>query len=236
MAKNKPYKIPNRIARCVLTDLSAIFFIVILGIIFGLILHTPIVVPVLSLLVAELLLIAHPISTLNHENHQKSSRHHRYVRLEIIKFGLWAAVCVQLSFFTFFWYHALSPSYVDTSNPLFIHASTIALVVFVICQNLNILLVRADDHKRVGTNHLWSNHRLLVAYGVSFFILLNLIYNPLLQPILNTAPIGLVEWVVVIFGVSIYIGGRRLQRYTRLHTRQVLIKLHLEDNHKRIVK
>lgn len=184
--------------------------------------------PIVMLLAMELLSQAYPISTLDHERHQKSTRHHKHVKIEIIGYGIWAAIVTYMSYLLFFGYHVMSPTYIDTSSELYAQAGTVALITLALCQGLNILFTRADDHQHIGTEHLWKNQKLLRAYGVSLFLLLNAVYNPLLQSLIGTANIGFVEWIAAIFCAGIYVGGRRLQRYTRLHTRHALINLHRE--------
>lgn len=219
---------PSRIARCVYADLSAIVAMVVLGVIISMTLHIPPAMPIVLLLAAEVLSQALPVSTLKHEWHEKSKRHHKHVKLEAVAFGVWAAIVVFASYLLFFGYHVLSPVFIDTSSELYAQATTVALITFAFCQGLNILFTRADDHEHIGTEFLWKNQKLLQAYGVSFFLLLNVIYNPLFQSLLGTASIGFVDWMTAAFCAAIYVGGRRLQRYTRLHTRHSLIKLHHE--------
>ncbi len=219
---------PSRIARCVLTDLSAMVAMVILGLVISATLHIPAAMPIIMLLAVELLSQAFPISTLNHERHKKSSRHHRHVKFEIIGFGIWAAIVTYASYLLFFGYHVISPVYVDTPSELYAQAATTALITLAFCQVLNILFTRADDHEHLGTEHLWKNQKLLRAFGVSLFLLLNAVYNPLFHAALGTENIGFVEWIAAIFCAGLYVGGRRLQRYTRLHTRHALIKLDRE--------
>lgn len=219
---------PSRIARCVLTDLSAIVFVVILGLIISSVWHVPMPMPIVFLLAMEVFSQALPVSTLKHEWHEKSKRHHRHVRLEIVGFGIWAAIATYISFLLYFGYHVISPVYIDTSSELYAQAATVALITLAFCQALNILFTRADDHEHIGTNFLWKNQKLMRAYGISLFLLLNIVYNPVFHTIIGTTNIGFVEWMAAFFCTGIYVGGRRLQRYTRLHTRHALIKLHHE--------
>lgn len=208
---------------------------VVLGLLISLLLHIPLAMPIILLLAMEVLSQAFPLSTLKHEWHEKSKRHHKHIKLEIIGFGVWAAIATYASYLLFFAYNVLSPVFIDTSSQLYAQATTVALITLALCQALNILFTRGDDHKRLGTNHLWKNQKLLRAYGVSAFLLLNAVYNPLFQAMLGTAALSFVDWVAAIFGAGLYVGGRRLQRYTRLHTRHALIKLHHElpmDTHR----
>lgn len=219
---------PSRIARCVLTDLSVIVSMLVLGLIISSVWHIPLAMPIILLLAMEVLSQAYPISTLNHERHKKSERHHRHVKFEIIGFGIWAAIVTYASYLLFFGYHVLSPTYIDTSSSFYAQATTVALITLAFCQALNILFTRADDHEHIGTDFLWKNQKLLRAYGVSLFLLLNAVYNPWFHSLLGTANLGFVEWIAAIFCAGLYVGGRRLQRYTRLHTRHALIKLDRE--------
>jgi hypothetical protein len=87
---------------------------------------------------------------------------------------------------------------------------------------------RADVHDKFFTKYLWSNPRLLIALGVSLFLIGNVIYNPIVGPYFSSAPLDLMDWASAIMFAGLYMVIRLLQRHTRKHTRKAVVKLHKE--------
>lgn len=219
---------PNRVARCVLTDLVALITVLIISVLVAQKFHIPAAILVIQLFAVELLSQSLPISKLRHDKSKPKARNHVHVKIEILAFGILAAVITYLSYLLFFGYHTLSPEYIDTSNLLYRQATTVALVTLAFCQAINVFFVRADHHKQILSDYLLSNKQLVVAYGWSLFLIIVLVYIPWLQSIFHTTAIGVREWAAVILCAGLYGTFRRLQRYTKKHTRHEVIKLHRE--------
>jgi len=230
MASRTPNTTPNKIARCILTDFSAALSVLLISLLVTYIWHIPAAILLIQILAVELFLQTLPISTLQHDKVKKKPRHHMHVKVELVAFGIWAGLISYGSYLLFFGYHVISPVYIDTNNSLYVQATTLALVTFALCQAVNILFVRADEHLHMGTKFLWENKKLLRAFAMSGFLLLNLVYNPLLHSLLGTAPLSLLEWIVALFCTTIYIGGRRLQRHSRQFSRHAVRELHLKHD------
>lgn len=224
---------PTKIARCVLTDLTAFATVLLISLYGAHVLHIPAAILIVQLLALELVSQIFPISTLIHDQDKPKKRPTRYIKLEIVTFGLLAGMITYASYLLFFGYHVISPAYIDTGNPLYQQATTVAFVTLAFCQAIHLLFVRADEHDHVLTDYLLSNKRLLQAYGVSLFLILNVVYNPLLQSLLSTTSIGPAEWAAATLCAGVYALIRRLQRYTRKHSRHELVRLQRELNSKR---
>ncbi len=82
----------------------------------------------------------------------------------------------------------------------YIKAQTMAFTMLVMFEMFNAFNCRSEKHsiKKLG---LLTNGWLLLAVASSIFLQLAVIYVPFLQPLFNTAPLTLAEWVIII-GVS----------------------------------
>jgi Ca2+-transporting ATPase len=221
---------PTKLVRCVLTDATALLTVLIISLILTRNAHIPAALLLIQCLGIELLFQSFPISTLVHDKSKHKPRPSLHIKLEIIAFGLLAGLITYASYLLFFGYHVLSPEYIDTANSLYAQATTVALVTLAFCQGINLLFVRADEHPHVLTDYLLSNKKLLQAFGVSMFLILNVVYNPVFQSIFRTESLGVANWAAAIVAAGIYALVRRLQRYTRKHSRHSVIKLHQELN------
>jgi len=88
------------------------------------------------------------------------------------------------------------------------------------------MLVRSDNHEHFFTSYIWSNKKLLIAFGISFFCILNIIYNPWVRPYFHAGSLTLIDWLTALGTAAIYFALRLLQRHTRKHTRTALLKDH----------
>jgi Ca2+-transporting ATPase len=82
----------------------------------------------------------------------------------------------------------------------------------VICQVFNSIEARSE-HLGI-TKILLGNKKLLGAIGISIFLLMNIVYNPWIQPFAKTAPIEPANWITIlvagfVFLLSVEISKRR---------------------------
>lgn len=118
--------------------------------------------------------------------------------------GLIVAILSYLNFFSVFFRTGANPSAILPADPIYMRATTLTFVTIVFSQWLNILSRRAGDES-VLTPYLWSNKRLFAAYGISLFLILNVVYNPYVAKILYTAPLVSLDWVFAIFAAIIHL-------------------------------
>ena len=222
---------PSKILRCSVTDAVALITVLIISFIMDVFVDIPPAMIIVQLLAVIVLSQAYPISTLKHDKRKHKPRHHIQVKIETPAFGVMAGLITYISYLLFFAYNSLSPVFIDTTSELYKQATTVALVTLALCLAVNLFFIRADEHPRVLTDHLMKNQKLLIALGVSFFCILNVVYNPWLQDVFSTAEIGIVEWSAAIFCAGIYSVLRHVQRFTRKHTRQSVIDLHKQTKH-----
>lgn len=218
-----------------LTDSTALIGIVIIGLVAMVSTHVPPAITLVQVLAVELLAQALLLSALSQEKRilapRKTAQHQ--IIVEIIVFGILAAVIAYINYRLFFVRNGLAPAYIDTTHPLYVQATSLTYLTLVLCQFMNLLFIRSDERKLFFTDYLWRNQKLVQAAAVSFFMLLVIIYNPWLQSFFGTGPLGLWDWIMAILCAATYTGLRVLQRHTRQHTRHEVVKLHHKVHTKR---
>jgi Ca2+-transporting ATPase len=147
---------------------------------------------------------------------------------EFVGYGILSAILAFGNFMFFFVREGLSPTFIDVTSGLYAQATILTYVTLVLCQFMNLMLVRADAHEKFFTSYLWSNKKLLVAFAISFFCIGNIIYNPVIQPYFNAAPLSVIDWLTAVVVAAIYLAIRLAGRHSRKHTRHAVIKLHQE--------
>jgi magnesium-transporting ATPase (P-type) len=148
-----------------------------------------------------------------------------------IGFGALAAGLSYVNFLFFFMRHHLGAAYIDTANPLYLEATTLTYVTLVLCLYVYLMFERADVHEKFFTSYLWSNKRLLIAFGLSFVLIANIVYDPFIRPYFSAGPLSFVDWLTAVGFAAIYLVIRLLQRHTRKHTRRAVLDLHREIMH-----
>jgi magnesium-transporting ATPase (P-type) len=192
-----------------------------------------------QLLLIELALIL-PLATLayDHSHHQLMRQPPRKLNtpfaaprsfLGLIGFGITAASISLAGYAFFFWQHNLSPRFLDPNLPMQHQAATLACLTLIMCIYAHLLFERSNHHKTFFTEYLSKNRQLLTAFGISLTGFA-LITHSSLQSSLHLASLSTSDWAVAVFGGGLYSCFRLVQRYTRLHTREALLKLHLTDN------
>lgn len=233
------YQNIRKAARCVLTANAGELFTVLLGLATVAVYHiAPAITPIQILaidIVAQMLPITalgwdSPLSRLMKE--QPRNRHDHIINRQavfgFIGFGALAAILSFGNYLLFFVRHDLSPVYIATDTPLYLQATTLTWLTLVLCLNVYLLFERADAHENFFTNYLWSNKKLLIAFGASFFLIANIIYNPLIAPYFSTSALSFVDWLTALAAAGLYFGFRLSQRQTRKHSRRAVLKLHHE--------
>jgi magnesium-transporting ATPase (P-type) len=220
----------TKITRSVLTDVLALGSVLTVGLVMRSSYHIPLIMSFMQLIGLELLVLVWPIATLryDHDKHRVRDTHDRQVIFEIVLFGLIAAGLAMLSYLLFFARHSLSPVYIDPSNPLYLQATTVALLTLALCQSIHLFFTRADAEKKLSLHYTRKNKKLLQAWALSLFIVVNFVYDPLFQALFSTKPLSLLDWLSAVALAGLYFGAKLVQRHTREHTRHTVAKLHRE--------
>ncbi|MDL2341535.1 MAG: cation-transporting P-type ATPase [Patescibacteria group bacterium] len=231
------YQNIRKAARCVLTANAGELFTVLLGLVALSAFHiSPAITPIQILaidIVAQLLPITAlgwdtPLSRLMKEKPRNPHDHiiNKRAVLGFMGFGALAALLSYGNYLFFFIRHHLSPEFIATDTPMYLQATTLTWLSLVLCLNVYLFFERADAHENFFTSYLWGNKKLLAAFGGSFFLIANIIYNPWVQPYFSTASLSLSDWLTAVVAAGLYFSFRLSQRQTRKHSRHAVLELH----------
>ncbi len=227
----------KKAARCALTDNAGELLTVLTSLAAQVVFHIPNATTAIQILAVDVIAQVFPITALGWDTAQgelmkdkpRNLRDHiinpTAVR-EFIGYGLLAAFLAYGNFLLFFFRRDLSPQYFSTHNTLYLSATIMTYLTIVLCQFMNLLLVRTDEREPFFTRYLWSNKNLLIAFGFSFFCIFNIMYNPLVQPYFGAGPLTLMDWLFAIAAAIIYLSVRLVLRHGRKHTPKAIIELH----------
>jgi Ca2+-transporting ATPase len=229
----------RKAARCALTDNAGELFLILISLVVGAVFHIPMAITAIQILAIDVIAELFPITALGwdkagHNLMKDTPRNlsdhivNKSAVREFVGYGILSAVLAFGNFMFFFVREGLSPVFVDVTSQLYAEATILTYVTLVLCQFMNLLLVRADAHDRFFTGYLWSNKKLLAAFAISFFCIANIIYNPIIQPYFNAAPLDVVDWLTAVVVAGIYLTIRLAGRHSRKHTRHAVITLHRE--------
>ncbi len=144
----------------------------------------------------------------------------------------WSGLIIGgLAFGNYVWYfyrHGVDPQAVMSGSPLHHKAMAITYLTLVLCLFINILYQRTK--KGLFTRYQLHNKPLGIAFATSMFLVINVIYNPILWPYFGTGPLGLLDWVYTMGIVAIFIAIKEVESYAaRHHTREHVLEL-LQQN------
>jgi Ca2+-transporting ATPase len=229
----------RKAARCVLTDNAGELFTILISLAAQIYFHIPAAITAIQILAIDIIAQMAPLTALGWDRAQHSLMHDKPRKLtdhiltarssiEFIAFGALTAALAYGNYLWFYARHGLTSPYIDTTSHIYAQATILTYLTIVLCQFINLLLVRADEHESFFTNYLWSNKKLLAAFGISFFCIFNIMYNPWVQPYFGAGPLSFMDWMTAVVCAGIYLGVRLTQRHTRKHSRHAVLQLHRE--------
>jgi P-type Ca2+ transporter type 2C len=109
------------------------------------------------------------------------------------------------NFLLLFQRNGFSPWNIQDSNPLYFRATTLTYVTLVVISWVNILSKRTDETESIFSRYLWSNGRLLLSFVFSLLLVCGLVYIPVVQNFLSTAPLTLNDWLYAGLGGLLYL-------------------------------
>ncbi len=228
-------------ARCALTDNAGELFVVLISLAAQAIFHIPIAILAVQILAIDIIAELFPVTALGWDPAQGDLMHDRPRNLkdhiinrravgEFIGYGLLAASLAYGNFMFFFERHSLSAVQFDTHSTLYAQATILTYLTIVLCQFINLLLVRTSDREPFFTRYLWSNKKLLIAFAASMFCILNIIYNPWVQPYFHAHALTIVDWACALLAATVYLLVRLFHRYSKKHSRKAVLALHRQAN------
>lgn len=238
------YQNIRKAARCALTDNAGELLAVLASLAGQALFHIPMAITAIQILAVDVVAQIAPITALGWDEAQRELMHDKPRRLkdhiitwhsatEFAGFGLLSAGLAYLNFLFYFVRNNTAIMNTNTSSKFYFSATILTYLTIVLCQFMNLLLVRSDENERFFTSYLWSNKKLLAAFGISFLCILNIIYNPLIQPYFHAGPLSITDWLYAILAAALYLAIRLLQRHTRKHSRKALLKQHSPETLRR---
>jgi Ca2+-transporting ATPase len=227
----------KKAARCALTDNAGELFAVLIGLAGQAIFHVPIAITAIQILAVDVIAEIFPITAIGWDPVQRELMHDKPRSLrdhiinvqavrEFVGYGLLSAALAYGNFLLFFHRHHFSPTYFSTHNAQYASATMLTYLTIVLCQFINLMLVRTDPREGFFSSYLWSNKKLLIAFGFSFFCILNLMYDPWVRPYFGAGPLSATDWLLAAAAAAIYLTIRLFLRVTKKHNRKAVIELH----------
>jgi len=226
----------TKAARCALTDNMGELITILISLAVTAIWGVPAAITAIQILaidiVAEMLPIAAlgwdpAIGRIMHDRPRDPSDHiiNSKTVFEFITFGLLAAILAYANYLFYFSRHHISAVHLGTHAGPYLQATILTYVTIVLCQFMNLLLVRSQGQALLS-GYLWSNKKLLAAFAISVFCIINLVYNPIVQPYFGSGPLTGWDWVTALTAAGLYTCVRLLHRHTKTHSGKALIKKH----------
>ncbi len=229
----------KKAARCAMTDNAGELFTVLFGLAALALFHIQPAITAIQILAIDIVAQILPITALGWDKAQGNLMHEKPRNLHdhiinrravfgFIGFGFLASGFSYLNYLLYFARNHLSPTYIDPTLPLYHQATTLTYLTLVLCLYVYLMFERSDAHEKFFTSYLWSNKKLLIAFGLSFVLIANIMYNPIVSPYFSAGPLSFIDWLTAIGFAALYMCCRLIQRHTRKHTRGAVVQLHRE--------
>jgi Ca2+-transporting ATPase len=217
----------KKAARCALTDNAGELFTVLIGLAALTLFHIQPAITALQILAIDVVAQILPITALGWDSAQHNLMHEKPRNLKdhivssasipgFILYGLMASMLAYLNYLFFYARHHLNPLHFShVHSTLYHQATTLTYLTLVLCLYVYLMFERSDRHEHFFTNYLWSNKRLLIAFGVSFILIGNIIYNPIVQPYFSEGSLTQLDWLTALLCAGLYALIRLTFRQTR---------------------
>ena len=226
----------KKAARCAMTDNMGELMTVLISLAATAIWSIPAGITAIQILGIDVVAQIFPITALGwdpaltrlmHEKPRDLRDHiiNRTTVFEFVGFGLLAACLSYANYLFYFLRHHISPEFLGTVTGPYLQASILTYVTLVFCQFMNLLLVRSQGQP-LFSKYLWSNKKLLVAFAVSLFCILNIVYNPIIQPYFGSGSLTGWDWMTAIGAAALYTGIRLFHLHAKATSRKELLRKH----------
>lgn len=226
----------KKAARCALTDNAGELITILISLAATAIWGIPAAITAIQILAIDIVAEMLPITALGwdpatHKLMRERPRDihdhiiNRKTVTEFVGFGLLAATLAYANYLFYFARHHISPLHLGTSTGPYLPATILTYITIVFCQFMNLLLVRTQGQP-LFSSYLWSNKKLLAAFAISAFCILNIVYNPLVQPYFGSGPLTGWDWFTAATAGVIYTLVRLLHRHTKATSHKALISKH----------
>ena len=227
----------RKAARCALTDNAGELIVILLSLAAQAIWHIPAAITAIQILAIDIIAEMFPITALGWDpavgrlmkQKPRDLRDHiinRAAVIEFVGYGFLAAALAYGNYLFFFTRHGISPINLSTHAAPYLQATILTYVTLVLCQFMNLLFVRCLGEMSLFSKYLWSNKKLLGAFALSFFCILNVIYNPWIQPYFGAGPLSVYDWLTAIGVGALYTLIRLFHQHSKKHSSKELFKKH----------
>jgi len=230
------YQNIKKAARCVMTDNMGELMTILISLAATAIWGIPAAITAIQILAVDIVAEMFPITSLGwdpavgrlmRDKPRRLEDHiiNRKTAVEFISFGLLAAVLAYANYLFYFARHHISPEHLSTSATPYMQATILTYVTIVLCQFMNLLLVRSQGQP-LFSSYLWSNKKLLAAFAVSAVLILNIVYNPLIQPYFGSGSLSGYDWLTAAAAATLYTLFRLFHLHSKKNSRKELIRKH----------
>ncbi|HET9098430.1 MAG TPA: cation-transporting P-type ATPase [Candidatus Saccharimonadales bacterium] len=205
----------KKAARCALTDNAGELFTVLISLAAVSMFHIAPAITAIQILAIDVVAQILPITALGWDTAQHNLMTEKPRNLSdhiinlpsiggFIGFGLVASAFSYGNYLLFISRHHISPADFTMADPLYHRATTLTYLTLVLCLYVFLLFERSDISERFFSSYLWANKKLLLAFGISFLLIGNIIYNPFVQPYFSSGPLSLDDWLLAIGFALVY--------------------------------
>lgn len=131
---------------------------------------------------------------------------------DLLSTGLVIGTLAYANFLLFANRHNISPTDIKSNLAIYASATTITYVTIVACQLVNIQIRRFKGF--TISKYLFTNKNLWIAFGISVFCVINIVYNPIIQNIFNSNYLSIIDWLYVLTAAMIFFVIRELIKFT----------------------
>jgi Ca2+-transporting ATPase len=233
------YRNITKAARSALTTNAAELGAVLIGLACQIAFHIPIAITAIQILAIDVIAQIFPVTALGWDPAQRELmkekprdlRNHIINRQAVGQFlcyGLLSAGLAYSNFLLFFVRRDMSPVYMNTASLVYQQATILTYVTIVLCQFINLLMIRTDEREPFFSKYLWSNKKLVLAFGLSFTCILLIMYCPFIRPYFSAGPLSIGDWGMAFLAAAIYLTISLFRRYDKRHTRKAVHALYKE--------
>lgn len=197
--------------------------------------NIPLAITVLHILVFILAIELLPLAAVGRDKPEqdlmKHSYHNSYRGLftrsnltDILWAGSLVTVLAYTNYILFFSRYDIPAGNVPTGSLLHAKATTLALLVVVLCQLANIVHVRSSNG--IFSKQQLHNRSFWLGTLFALTAVTALAYNAWLGNFFGTAPLTAVDWTYALGSLSIFVAVREMQRFNKKHSRKAVLELH----------
>ncbi len=218
------------------TTNSAELFVNMTSLAAALVFNVPLALTVMQILAIDLIAELFPIAALGWDpperevmkEQPRNPRDHILNRKNLIDL-LWCGLLIGgfafANYILLIGRAGIDPGHLIKDSPVHMQATALTYLTIVLCQLGNILQRRS--HKGLFTRYQFHNKQLWLAYALSLFCVVNVIYNPWIAPYFGAGPLGLVDWLYALSAAAIFLAIREFKRHSdKHHSREAVLALH----------